>query len=377
MTTIPAPTDTPPIRVALVITELNVGGAERCLTQLASGLDRRYFDPRVISLAPQPVSSQRQLVDQLAAAQVPVQYLNASSKWQVVLAVRRLRKSLLEFQPQVVQSFLFHADVVTRLARRGDRWRAFLGLRVADPSRRRQRLERWAAKLASGVVCVSDAVRDYARDTVGIPPEKLSVIPNAIDVEKYRTVQPLDLRALGVPASQRVLLCVGRLHHQKGLDWLLGTLPTLFQQLPTHDLVIVGAGPEEARLRAQANKLRVDHRVHFLGWRDDVPRLMAAAAQLVLPSRWEGMANVVLEAMATGLPVVASKTHGVEELLGPHRDAQTVAFGDDQGLIDRVVAFARDNDLAGRIGAANQARVAAEFSLKAMVAAYQSLYLGD
>ncbi len=362
------------IRIALVITELNVGGAERCLTQLAIGLDRKRFEPLVISIGPRPSNEQEMLVNLLEAAQVPVHFLNASSKWQLPIGVWRLRKALDAFKPDVVQSFLFHADLLTRLAVGGRPCRSFMGLRVADPARWRQRWERWAARRATAVVCVSEAVCDYARDEAGIKAEQLVVIPNAIDVEKQRSVKPLDLNSLGVGGSRRAILCVGRLHRQKGLEWLLETMPAVFERLPDHDLFIVGTGPDETRLRSQTRELNVEERVHFLGWRDDVPRLMAASSLLVLASRWEGMPNVVLEAMAAALPVVATNTHGVRELLGADDNRQTVEFGDSDTLIDRLSLFGRDNELAVRIGAANRSRAAACFSLEGMVAEYESLY---
>ncbi|MDP6468491.1 MAG: glycosyltransferase [Pirellulaceae bacterium] len=362
------------IRVALVITELNVGGAERCLTQLAIGLNRRRFEPLVIAIAPRPLDEQLTLVNLLEAAQVPVRFLNVSSKWQLPIGVWRLRRILAAFEPDVVQSFLFHADVLTCLAGGGRRCRSFLGLRVADPTRWRQRCERWVAGQATAVVCVSEAVSQYARDEAKIQATKLVVIPNAIDVEIQCSVKPLDLMSIGIGGSRRVILCVGRLHKQKGMDWLLETMPAVFERLPEHDLLIVGTGPDETRLRAQARDLKIDDRVHFAGWRDDVPRLMAASSQLVLTSRWEGMPNVILEAMAAALPIVATNTHGVRELLGADHARQTVEFGDSLALIDRLASFGRDDELAARIGAANLSRAVANFSLEGMVTAYESLY---
>ena len=362
------------IRVALVITELNVGGAERCLTQLAIGLDRRHFEPLVIVIAPRPLDEQQTLVNLLEAAQVPVRFLNASSKWQLPIGVWRLRKALEAFEPDVIQSFLFHADVLTRLAGGGRRCHLFLGLRVADPLRWRQRCERWAARQATAVVCVSESVSEYARDEAEIQAEKLVVIPNAIDVEIQRSVKPLDLTSIGVGESRRVILSVGRLHPQKGMDWLLKTMPGVFERLPEHDLLIVGTGPDETRLRAQARDLQIDDRVHFAGWRDDVPRLMAASSQLVLTSRWEGMPNVVLEAMAAALPIVATNTHGMRELLGADHTRQTVEFGDSLALTERLTSFGRGDELAARIGAANLSRAVDHFSLEGMVSAYESLY---
>src|SRR5439155_4746020 len=115
---------------------------------------------------------------------------------------------------------------------------------------------------------------------------------------RWRDVPPRSLSELGVPYGRRVMLFVGRLDRQKGLDLFFQELPAIFRELPDHDLLLIGNGPQAAALQHCARRLRVQDRVHFGGWRNDVPSIMAAADLLVLPSRWEGMPNVVLEAMA-------------------------------------------------------------------------------
>ncbi len=362
------------VRVALVITELNVGGAERCLTQLALGLKRSRFEPLVVSIAPRPRGDQAALVERLESSGITAKFLDAASRWQLGAAIRRLRRVLRQFEPSVVQSFLFHADVLTWLAGGDGRWLRFMGLRVADPARWRQHLERRAARRSAAVVCVSEAVCDYARQSIGLSAERLVVIPNSVDVARYQAASPLDPTRLGLAPGRQMILSVGRLHPQKGLDWLLENISRIFSQLPEHDLVIVGSGPEQGRLRRQAEQAGVASRVHFLGWRPDVEQLMATASMFVLTSRWEGMPNVVLEAMAAGLPLVATQTHGVRELLGANQPQQTVRFGDSNALIERVVAVGRDARLGRQIGSENRARVTDRFSLDAMIAGYQTLY---
>ncbi|MFW6159329.1 MAG: glycosyltransferase [Planctomycetota bacterium] len=115
-------------------------------------------------------------------------------------------------------------------------------------------------------------------------------------------------------------------------------------------------------------------RIHFVGRRPDTPAVLAAADALVLPSAWEGMPNVVLEAMATGLPVVASRVEGVEELLGPSADDQVVPFGDDRRLIECLGRLLDDEALSARLGEANRRRVAERFGIEGVVAQYQRLW---
>jgi starch synthase (maltosyl-transferring) len=364
------------IRMALVITELEVGGAERCLVNLAAGLDHDRFEPVVYSLAARPPNDRQGLAGQLGEAGVPSRFVGVHSSRQFFAAVRRLRKWLVEQQPHVVQSFLFHANVVGTLAARLPvRPRIVQGMRVADPSRCRQLVERRLVAGVDRVVCVSRSVAAFYRERLRFPADKLVVIPNGVDIDRPAATAAADLAPLGIPADRRAILYVGRLHHQKGLDWLLGLAPELFRRLPNHDLLLVGAGPQRQRLQSLAESLGVACRVHWAGWRSDVPAILRSCSLLVLPSRWEGMPNVVLEAMAAGRPVVCTRAHGVEEMLGPAAEQQTAAQGDAEGFVAQVVRLASEPGLAEELGRRNRRRVAERFSVGAMIAAYEQLYV--
>ena len=146
---------------------------------------------------------------------------------------------------------------------------------------------------------MSQAVADFSAARLGLPAEKLVVIPNGIDLDKYPARQPADLRAFGIAAGRRAVTFVGRLEPQKGVEWLIETAPLWLAKLPDCDLLLVGEGPLRASLEAAARAAGIADRVHFAGWRADVPEILAASDLLVLPSVWEGMPNVVLEAMAS------------------------------------------------------------------------------
>jgi glycosyltransferase involved in cell wall biosynthesis len=363
------------MRIALVITELEPGGAERCLVNLAIGLIPSGFETAVVSLAPRPAADRDALVRRLEEASVPVQFLDARSIWQAPATIRRLRRLLADVRPDVVQSFLFHANVLGSRALGGkERPMLITGVRVADPARWRQRLEAWTSRRADRVVCVSRAVADFCGAQAGFPRDKLQVIPNGIDLACYPPGRRLSPGQVGLPDDRRVLLFVGRLHPQKAVDWLIGLAPRILDRLPCHDLVLAGDGPQRLELERLAARSEVAERVRFLGHRADVPDLLAAADLLVLPSRWEGMPNVVLEAMASALPVVATKAAGVVELLGPLVDRQTVEIGDGEALTEAIIQIAGQPALAAELGQANRQRVAEHFSLERMIQAYAELY---
>jgi glycosyltransferase involved in cell wall biosynthesis len=362
-----------PRRLAFVITELEPGGAERCLVELATRLDRLRFSPVVYSLAARPVEGRQALVARLAEAQIPTCFLGFSRVGQYFAAVRELANRLREQQAELVQTFLFHGNVIgSRAALAAGTPHLVTGIRVADPRWWRTALERVATATADRFVCVSQSVAEFSRRR-GFAAEKLAVIPNGVDLARWQEAEPANFAQLGLPTGRRILLFVGRLDKQKGLDRFFGELPALFRELPQHDLVLVGAGQQQEALGRRASAAEWGHRVHFLGWRDDVPALMSGCEMLVLPSRWEGMPNVVLEAMAAGKPVIATQSEGTVELLGLGALEQTVALGDWAGLRATIIELARDPALSANMGLRNQRR-AEQFSLDFMADRYQRLY---
>jgi len=363
------------LSIALCITDLDVGGAERCLVELAARLDRDRFAPVVYALAPPPAGD-RSCLATLEAAGVEVHFLGVRRKIQLPTAVARLTRLLARQRPNVVQSFLFHANMVARLAARLAGVPVVVsGIRVAE---RRSRWPLWADRLTGRLVdrhvCVSRAVASFAEVEGRLPASKLVVIPNGIDPGRYPAPRPADLSGEGIPPERRLAAYVGRLDPQKGLVWLLDGASLWLDRAADCSLVLVGSGPQRADLERIAARAGISDRVHFLGFRDDVAAILARSDLLVLPSRWEGMPNVVLEAMASGLPVVATDVEGVAELLGPGAAAQTVSYGATEALADKIIQLLGDCELAGRLGRENRYRAESHFGIDAMVAAYQTLW---
>ncbi len=363
-----------PVPLALCITELFVGGAERCLAELAARIDTERFTPRVYSLKPLPQLGEPSVVPSLEKAGVAVRSLEMRGPISALVGLVRFRRLLADQRAEILQSFLFHANLAGRLAARAARVRRVVaGIRVAERAAGwHLRLDRLTAGSVDHFVCVSTDVARFSSQIAGLPAKCISVIPNGIDPERF-PAPPLERAALGVPPGRGIVSFIGRLDYQKGLDWLLATAPRWLDAGRAY-LVLVGAGPQEEPLREQAVQLGIGDRVRFLGWRPDAARILAASDLCVLPSRWEGMPNVALEAMASRRPLVATEVEGVCQLLGPDSASQTVPFGDSQVLIDKILAILSSPALASRLGAANRRRAEREFSLTAMVSQYQDLW---
>ncbi len=365
----------PPIGIAFCITQLEPGGAERALVELVERLDRRQFEPVVYCLGPRPVGNPTSLADRLEQAGASVHCLGARRLVQAPWILRRLARRMAADAPEIVQTFLFHANVLGALAaRRSGVPHVVSGIRVAEHRYRwHLALARWSDRWVERHVCVSQAVQDFSRARGRLPQQKLIVIPNGVDVARFAAARPCDLAAFGVEAGHRVITHVGRLDEQKGATELVRLMPQVLQKFDEHDLLLVGAGPQRASLERLTRELGLDRRVHFAGFRDDVPEILAASDLLVLASQWEGMPNVVLEAMAAGKPVVASGVEGVAELLGASA-AQIAPAGNPQVFAEKVTAILQNPALAAQLGSQNRRRAEQLFSLEAMAAAYQQLY---
>lgn len=362
------------MRIDLVITELYVGGAERCLTELAFSLQRSGDRVRVASIAPLPTGQQAQLVQRLRAAEIEVHSAGGARPWQAAQAFFSLRRWLAADRPDVVQTMLFHANVLGTWAARSAGVEACVGgIRVAEHKSHRLWLERQAIRRMDAVVCVSESVRRFAEAAWGRSLPTVRVIGNAVDLAAVAAIRPADWTEFGWPDDAQVLLYVGRLHPQKGIDLLAEVIEPLLATHPEMRCLIAGEGPLRASLQQLADRAGPD-RLQLAGWRSDVLSLIKACRMVVLPSRYEGMPNVVLEAMACGKPVAVSRVEGVDELLGELAAAQTCPPEDPKALLALLGDLWGNQQSAERLGWANLKRASRLHDLRGMAAAYRQLY---
>lgn len=327
-----------PVRVAFCITELDPGGAERALAEIVTRLPPAEWMVRVYCLGPETELSRR-----LCEQGVETVCLGAVRSSQIGVVLWRLARSLREYRPAILQTFLFHANLIGRLAA----WWAGVpvvlsGVRVAERSRRWHLwLDRWTNGFVRFNVCVSESVREFSQTVGGLPAAKMRVIPNGVDRERFQQARQIDLAPFGIPADSTVLVAIGRLTHQKGFDVLIEAVAPLLRQESNWHLLIVGEGEQRAQLEELANRFEVSTQVHLAGWQRDVAGILKSSDLFVMSSRWEGMPNVLLEAMSSGVPMIATDVEGVRELLSGEKKEKLVIPGDVKAL-RRAVTTAMD-----------------------------------
>jgi len=229
------------------------------------------------------------------------------------------------------------------------------------------------AGLASKLVNVSRKVLEQAA-AAGIRREHMTVIPNGIPPsEAHAGERPTTRRELGVHADAVLVLSVGRLVYQKGHEYLVEAMQTVVRQSPNVQAVICGEGPLRGQLEAQISRQGLAACVHLLGNRLDIGRYLSAADIFVLPSRWEGLPVALLEAMDAGLPIIATRVEGVEEVIQDDDHGILVPPEDARALANSIGKLIEDPGRRRRMGGAARARVRATYTADIMCEKYLSL----
>ena len=249
---------------------------------------------------------------------------------------------------------------------------------LLKPKRQAHRgLYRFASRWVTGLIVVSDQVRESAIELIGPSIRgKTTMIPNGCDMDQY--AQPVDRaqirRQLGLPPDCRLIAMVGTLRKVKGHCYLIEAMPALLPRYPDLHVLLIGDGELKASLELSVCELGLGKRVHFLGSRSDVPQLLAASDLFVLPSLWEGLSMALLEAMATGLPIVASAVSGTVQAIKPDEGGLLVPPGDVPALVSAIDQLLSDPDRARAMGAVSRRRVELEFSARKQAREHIALY---
>jgi glycosyltransferase involved in cell wall biosynthesis len=346
------------VRVVHVHRIRGIGGSERHLLTLLPALAERGVEVAFVGLD----DPEWNPADFYGALRVPARRVPSPRDLDPLLLARLVRS----LKADLVHTHLVHADVYGGVAAKLRGARLVSTKHNDDPFRTGafRFVERALARGSDRVVTITEALRTFTVERVGVPAAKVETIHYGLDdLPSAWGANPPD----AVPRDARVLLAVARLVEQKGVDVAVRALPSLPEDSV---LVVLGEGPERAPLERLAAELGVGGRVFLLGRAPDVSAWLRRAAVLVHPVRWEGFGLAVLEAMLAGLPVVAARVSSLPELVVDGQTGILVAPGDPVALAAAVAqALGRP-----QLGAAGRERARREFSVERMAAKTIALY---
>lgn len=353
----------------MLITLAEVGGAQAYVASLLPALTRR-FDVVVAAHGPGPLVEAAALP---GVRFVPLEHLRRPiSPWRDAVALGELVRLLRRERPDILHANSSKAGVLGRVAAviAGVPVRIFTvhGWAFSAHSGFASRLYRWADRLVrpltTATICVADSELASGVGAGTCDPARTEVIRNAVDV--------FGARRATLDGGRPRIVAVGRLQRPKDF----GTLLRAAQHLPAGscELAIVGDGPERPALEQELRDLALSDRVRLYGERSDVRDLLAHSDVFVLSSRSEGMPVSVLEAMAAGLPVVASRVGGVPELVVDGLTGILVTPGDQQELGEALRRLVEDSELRRRLGDAGRRRAEEQFDLESFWQAHLAVY---
>lgn len=367
-----------PVRLLWLIDSLTVGGAESLIVPFARGLDRKRFDLQVCCLS---TITGNPIEQRLREEGVTVTNLNAR-RLRDVRAFRALKQLVRDDAIDLVHAHLTYSAIWSAFLSRQTAVPAVASLHVAPSAMRavqtsrrqivmtslRDRLMRFAVnRWSSMVIMVSDALRQTYLAGGGINAAKMRVVHNGIEVERFRrnraAARDQLVRELDLPADAPIVVTVSVLRPGKGIDVLLEAA----RSVADAQFVIIGDGPKREEWSEAARRAGIAERVRWAGYRRDVDAILAGCDLFAHPSVDDAFPTVLLEAMAAGLPIVASRVGGIPEIVEPDVTGLLVPPNDSHALTTSIVALLSDEPRLMRMSEAARDIAGRRFSTAAWI----------
>lgn len=368
------------LKVLHVVDGFRMGGAENKLAELIERLDSSKFEQHLANVGPLGP-----LYDRFRSLKVPLYQCQRRHRFDL-RPVLQLRKIMQRQRIDIVQTTLFWADFAGILAAHWAGVPVVLSWETVthegDPYH--NKLQRKAGyhlvmKYADGVIAVSHEIKDSLIRRRGLAAERIYVIHYGVDLNRFHrdSSNPSGLReSLGLAPDALVFGIIARLEPVKGHRYFLEAFANVAKRHPEAQAILVGDGSLRGELESQTRQAGLEGRIHFLGIREDVNALLNVMDVFVLPSiAGEGLPNVVLEAMACGLPVVATRVGGTPEAVLHGKTGFIVEPANPEALAQAMEALIADETKRKAFGNASRRRAESEFSLQKQLAEFENLYI--
>jgi len=367
------------INLLYIIQNDEFGGGERGFSQLIAGLDSRMFKIFVATTTRGRFYREIRETD-ATAFNIPF------SRCKIPFAIKILKQIIMRENIDIIHSQGARADFIARFAVRRAKSTAMVST-VQMPVEGFDVpltvkliyiiLDRISEKFVDTFIVVSQALRDHMIRKHGIAEERISLIYNGVELDKYTSTgqdAKKIRREFNVPQDFPLIGGIGRMVWQKGFEYLIESAIEIIKTFPNAKILIVGDGPLRERLKALGERLKVKENLIFTGFRGDVGEILSAIDILVVPSLLEGFPMITLEAMAMAKPIVATNIDGITEQIQDGVSGILVSPRNPELMAREIVRLLKDSTLAEKLGKLARQRVIEQFSVGRMVQETQKLY---
>ena len=372
------------LKVLYIIETLGMGGAEKLLAYILRNMDKNKFHPEVICLF-----DKMDIKEDLISAGIPVFCLNLKSGSHWWRAIFKLYRLIKKEKFDIVHTHLYFANIYGRVAAKLAGVDTIIST-LHNPDytyedngkwtyKIRKAIDKYTARVCnSGFIAVSEHVKKDFEKHLNL--KDIRVIYNCIDTSRFRKMDIARVAKkrdeLGLAEDDFVLLNIGRLHPQKGQLYLIEAFNLLCKNNPKYKLLIIGKGTLEFHLREKISGFSLGKRIMLLKDRSDVPEIMSACDMFILPSLYDGLSIALIEAMASGLPIIASDIDAVKGVIRDNREGLLVERENTEKLAEAIFKLTEDKRLRFNLGQNAKLRAIEMFDVGAHIKNLENIYKG-
>jgi glycosyltransferase involved in cell wall biosynthesis len=360
------------INILYLIATLDVGGAERQLVELVKRIDKNKFKPVVCCL-----TRGGPLEQELKEANIEYFILGKKVKFDFSV-IFKLISILKQKNIHILHTWMFTSNSFGRIAgiisqtpiiiaeeQCADIWKN--GVHIF--------IDKTLSHFTDKIICVSEGVENFYHKYAHISLDKMVTIYNGVEIsDEVNIDKEKKKEEFGIMGKDNIVTTIGRLAPQKGIEYLLYAVPKILESMPKKKFLVVGEGDEKNKLKKLAEKLNISQNVIFAGLRNDVKEILAITDVFVLPSLFEGLPIVILEAMLAGKPIVATDIPGTDELIVNGETGILIPPKDADSLASAIINVFKNLEKAKEMGASGRKRIEKYFSINETVRKTEELY---